>query len=44
MKTPFYGVCDRGSSQEYFDTFPSLLSAKLIKIEQFEITGKKKVT
>ncbi len=41
MKTPFVVVCDRGSSSEYFDTFPSLLGAKLIKIEQLEITDEK---
>ncbi len=27
---------------EYFKTFPSLLGAKFIKIEQFEIAGEKK--
>ncbi len=39
MKTPFYIVCDRGNGHEYFETFPSLLGAKLIEMEQFEITG-----
>ncbi len=38
MKTPFYGVCDRGSSAEYFETFLSLVGAKLIEIKQFKIT------
>ncbi len=38
MKTWFYGACDRESSPEYFDTFPSLLGAKLIEIEQLSNT------
>ncbi len=33
METLFYGICDRGSSHEYFETFPSLLHAKLIEIQ-----------
>ncbi len=33
---------DRGSFPEYFQTFPSLLGAKLIEVEQFEIIGEKK--
>ncbi len=40
MGTPSHSVCDRGSSPEYFGTFPSFLSAKLVEI--FEITGKEK--
>ncbi len=42
MKTLFYSVYDRGSSPEYFETFPSLLGAKLIETKQFEIAGEKK--
>ncbi len=41
MKTPFYGVCDTGSSPEYFETFLSILDAKLIEVERFEIAVKK---
>ncbi len=44
MKTSFSDVCDKESSSEYFETFQSLLGAKLIEIEQFKTTsGKKKL-
>ncbi len=42
MKTPFYGVCHRGSSPKYFETSPNLLGTKFIEIEQFEISCGKK--
>ncbi len=41
MKTPFYGMCDRENSK-YFETYASLLSAKLVETEQFEIISEKK--
>ncbi len=44
IKTLFYGRCDRGSFPEYFETFPSLLDAKLSEIEQFEISGENKIS
>ncbi len=42
MRTLLYGICDRGSIPEYFETFLRLLGAELIEIGQFEITSEKK--